>query len=255
MSYDDPEEELLDQHLREAFSEFELPPARHVWPSIEGQLGALPGTSPLLSFKLLLPAIAVVGVAAGWLLPRPAPTIPAATTLIARKLPVQAPLLAPVVGPEASAAPVEASAASTTSVVVGTRQPVAVPNQPVRRPAAVAPLVPQPPTLATASAVTAASFAGPDADSSISNTLSVHPSAPATEAAQVALVPGTARASAASGAPKAVVHQEFHAEFRQPTHRRAEKGRGIRRHLSAVGQWVQQLVSPRRARTTGHPSF
>jgi len=68
----DPDDELLDQLLRETFNDFELPPASSVWTGIEGHLAAMPpGTRPL-PLRWLLPVVALVGVGAGWLLPRPA---------------------------------------------------------------------------------------------------------------------------------------------------------------------------------------
>ncbi|WBA40716.1 hypothetical protein [Hymenobacter canadensis] len=251
MSYDDPEEELLDQHLREAFSEFELPPARRVWNGIEGRIGTLPGASqPLVPLKFLLPAVVLAGVAAGWLLPRPTPTLPAAPAPATRTVAAQATPLNP--GTDAAAS-VELVSAGPVAVAGTGRRLSAVPRPAGRRPVAVAPLASQLPPLATALDADLAAVLLSEVDSNAASALPVAPYTPVTPA--VVPAPEIAQAPSATEAPRADGQQGSHTEFRQPTHRRAEKGRGIRRRLSAVGQWARHLVSPRRARTTGKPRF
>lgn len=248
MSYDDPEEELLDQHLRETFSEFELPPASRVWQGVEGRIGGLPGPAPsLLPLKLLLPAIALAGVAAGWLLPRPTATLPAAKPATAQVAPVQT-------GQPAAVAEVMTPAAlastGTSSVMAARprRQLRAVPSNLAERAAPVEPLTSQPATLAAAAQAHTIVLPVPEADSNAALSTAPRRRTASDE-------PATAGTGPTTDATKAESPRGFHPEFRQPTHRRAEKGRSIRRRLSAVGQWVRHLVSPRRVRTTGQPSF
>lgn len=253
MSYDDPEEELLDQHLREAFSEFELPPANRVWKGIEGRIGTLPGAAqPLIPLKFLLPAVALAGVAAGWIFSPSAPTMPPAKPTVSYTPPAQAvpasPLPeAPVLVPAAQIRSITPNLATST-----TRQRWAASSRLAQRPA-VEPLAPQLPELTLASGPNHAGLPVP----AISGKAPAYwdtVSAVGVESS-VVLGPVAAPPSAAAETPKADGPKSFHAEFRQPTHRRAEKGRGIRRHLSAVGQWARHLMSPRRTRTTGQPNF
>ncbi|WBO83666.1 hypothetical protein [Hymenobacter yonginensis] len=250
MSYDDPEEELLDQHLREAFSEFELPPASRVWQGVEGRIGGLPGTAKsLMPLKLLLPAIALAGVAAGWLLPRPAATLPAAKPAAAQVAPVQT--VQPTSLPDVLAPTALASTPAGSSSAVAARprrQLRAVPSNLAERAAPVDQLTYQSTTLAAAAEAHDIILPVPEADSNAA--LSTAPRSRTASADPV--VAGT---EPTTDATKAESPRGFHTEFRQPTHRRAEKGRSIRRRLSAVGQWMRHLVSPRRVRTTGQPSF
>ncbi|WP_044015800.1 hypothetical protein [Hymenobacter sp. APR13] len=248
MSYDDPEEELLDQHLREVFNEFELPPANRVWQGIEGRIGGLPGTAKsLMPLKLLLPAIALAGVAVGWLLPRPTSTMSVLKPGMVQMAPVQAERPAPVPEVMTPAAP-----ASTGSVPAAAARPKpqlrAEPSNLNDRAAPVELLTSQPATLAIAAEATCIVLPVSEVDSNI-----YLPTVP--RSSMAAATPIAADSAPTSAAPKAEGQQGFHAEFRQPTHRRAEKGRSIRRRLAAVGQWARHLISPRRVRTTGQPNF
>lgn len=253
MSYDDPEEELLDQHLREAFSEFELPPANRVWKGIEGRIGTLPGAAqPLLPLKFLLPAVALAGVAAGWILSPATLIMPAPKPTVAyMPPPSQAAPASPMMEGPASVSPAQISLTTLGTDANANRQRWAAPNRLTRLPA-IAPLASLLPKLALASGPAAALLVP-----GISGEASVYrDTVPAVNAEPlVGSEPVATQPSVAAEMPKADGPKGFHAEFRQPTHRRAEKGRGIRRRLSAVGRWARHLVSPHRTRTIGQPNF
>ncbi|WP_046243375.1 hypothetical protein [Hymenobacter terrenus] len=69
-----PEEDLIDQSLRDAFQDYHLPPVghMHVWAGVEERIASLPTPSKGLPYRLIIPITAVLGVTVGWLLPRPA---------------------------------------------------------------------------------------------------------------------------------------------------------------------------------------
>jgi hypothetical protein len=250
MIYDDPEEELLDQHLREAFSELELAPAHRIWEGIEGRMGALPGAArPGLPLALLLPAMALAGVAAGWLLPRPTATMPPAKPGVAQValVPARRPALMPELPASELTAP--AAAAPDGSLPAAAARPGrqfrAAPGRLTGRAAPVELLAFQPATLAAATEPNHAALPAPGAAST------AHPSAvPRGSAPALAAAAGAAPAPEAA---KAAGPQGFHAEYRQPTHRRAEKSMAFRQRLAAVGQWARRLVGPGRGKATGHP--
>jgi hypothetical protein len=282
----EPENELLDHTLRDTFSEFELPPGQHVWTGIEGRIAALPKARRALPLKLLLPAVALVGVGVGWLLPRPAffgptppvpvptvlqpPTMPE-TVMVASRMPLEKtppPMLAAA---DVVAVPVSTRQYASTSAhrPAALRAPAAVPPaahvaRPVVAQALETPPAPESATSAsTESTVSAAAFMLPAADSAAFGTLASlsSPDSVPVAVAGAAMAPLTAPVEVlnprhtAAASPKTESQQEVHTEFRQPTHRMAERGRGIRRRLSAVAVWARQVVSPRRARATGQPNF
>ncbi|GAA4351095.1 hypothetical protein GCM10023185_09500 [Hymenobacter saemangeumensis] len=75
---EEPEDNRLDQSLRDIFSDYDLPPARHVWTGIEQRLADLP--PPVLPVRrrrpvplpFLFALVALLAGLAGWLLPHAA---------------------------------------------------------------------------------------------------------------------------------------------------------------------------------------
>lgn len=273
----EPENELLDHRLRETFSEFALPPGPHVWADIEGRIAALPRARRALPLKLLLPAVALVGVGVGWLLPRPAflrpappvsvptvlrpPTLPE-TVLVAARRPSETALLPAPATVDAAVVPASARqyAGSSTRHHAAVRVPAAMlPVAHAAGPVNVLP-VDAPPVPESASLESTAVFELSAADSAAFGPLAFLSVPDAVRVAAAGTVATSAEAPGlgqvgATASPKAESQREGHTGFRQPTHRMAERGRGIRRRLSAVAVWARQVVSPRRARTTGQPSF
>ena len=275
----EPEDELLDHALRETFSEFALPPSQHVWMGIEGRIAALPKTRRALPLKLLLPAVALVGVGVGWLLPRPAffgpsplvptvlqpPTVPETVMVASRMLPgtTLPPTVAAVNGATASVSARQYAATSArhhaATRVLAADLLAAQATGPMGAPAMEAPQAPESATPELT--VPAAGFELSAADSAAFGSLAFlfPPDYTPVAADGAVIAPATVEAlglgQTATANPKAESQQEGHTGFRQPTHRMAERGRGIRRRLTAVVVWARQVVSPRRARTTGQPSF
>ncbi|KAA9325512.1 hypothetical protein F0P96_19455 [Hymenobacter busanensis] len=86
---EEPDFNRLDESLREAFSDYTLPPAAPVWRGIEERLAALPpeprpARRPL-PLPWLLPLAVLLGVAIGWLLPKRV-VVPPNSTVVARTL-------------------------------------------------------------------------------------------------------------------------------------------------------------------------
>jgi hypothetical protein len=80
---EEPEENRLDQSLRDVFNDYELPPAAPVWTGIEKRLANLPPPvlprrrRRLVPLPLLFGLVALLAGLGGWLLPHPArPTSP-----------------------------------------------------------------------------------------------------------------------------------------------------------------------------------
>jgi hypothetical protein len=274
----DPDDELLDQLLRETFNDFELPPASRVWTGIEGHLAAMPpGTRPL-PLRWLLPVVALVGVGAGWLLPRPANRDSTPKTV------VRSPAAGLVVPPRretlVNSAPVggkamEASIAKVRESTQGTvgrhgRAVVPAPRQRVLPAAASAVVLP----------AAAISAARPDSvpllvlpanadvvvpGYTVATPLPDSVSVPENGAfASSAVADATLLAYAGEERNIAVtqptfVHKEGSRErrlgYRVPMHRTAEKGRGFRRHMAFLTRRLQHIFGPRRSRTNSQSNF
>lgn len=279
----DPEDELLDQSLRETFSDFDLTPASHIWAGVEGQLAALPKAPRAVPYKLLLPLVGLVGVGVGWLLPRPeaVPPVQVPKTEQRTATPTEATLAAASqVAPPAPFGP----AAST--VVSRSRQPaarvvvvsatsraratrltgqestgqVSLPAAPAVEPSegiVATSLTTAPPSarevLAADSVLTDA--AQPAATAGLADS----PQAPVAKAviapaqasgSELASKPATTGALRPDGAAR-----ERRTEYRAATHRRAEKGRGFRRRFVHLTQQVRHIFSPRRSRAAAQPDF
>ncbi|WP_201980848.1 hypothetical protein [Hymenobacter rubidus] len=267
----DPEEHLLDQSLRDAFRDYHLPPAghMHVWDQVEERIAALPAPRTGLSYRLVLPLTAAlgVGVAVGWLLPRPAapPVAPAAapavhaTTWVAPQH--AAPSWAAHVGAASTVAcaPVHRLASKTAGRNAASHLSVQLPKQAASNPVKparpskpiqaeqVARVLPDSATQPTAR-LTALAPAPLAADSNRENN-----NLPAPELSTAAsALPKEAPAKAASVAPEhATAHPAKTAKqeevnekmlYRKPTHRQPERGLGWRRWVTHLSQVVHRIL-------------
>ena len=273
MSFD-PEENLLDESLRETFRDYHLPPAEHmhVWAGVEKRIATLAAPRQgLLSYQLVLPLTAAlgVGVAVGWLLPRPASpppppqTVPAvhATTWAAMR-----PAAVPQVAPAPVALPAPASTLETAKMPASSPFKVsAKPRVVTTKPAVLASAAVARPVVALVSIapVPAASYGSLASDTACTNlvaSLSEPPSGehglPAVAANTTAALPASAErskalASEAPVSPEAVEHATKAAKpdrvnermlYRKPTHRQPERGvGGIRRWFSHLTQGIRHL--------------
>ena len=264
-----PEENLLDQALRDVFCNYTLPPAEHtrVWAGVEQRLTTLSTPRTGLPYRLLLPLTALLGVAVGWHLPRPAtwqtppPRVEIAPVAQAGTAPATQSWTAHnAVFPLSTRSAVETVAPEPT----GERARVTGrPSQPPhhsahqssfnQRPALTAPaLGTAVPAVATADTVIkliplelptleAQSLAA--ADSLLAETSPAATSPPATEAATS---PSPALATHAHSAKpqKLEISTEKLLVYHKPSHRLPERGTGLRRWLSHVVQSFHRILSP-----------
>ena len=277
------EDDRLDQSLRDTFSDFDLPPSSHVWAGIEGQLSALPESPRPVPLLLVLPLVGLVGVTIGWLLPRPATVNPAprpATETAAKirlaslrnQLPASQVMV--YVIPRSST---QALAFPYTSkkVASSVAEPASKPAK-VRSRNATSSSAPQPAQLASANTATPIDLLLPKVVSPTRKLLSLPTDtgvqaelptvalvAPAVD--QTLLILNTAAVAAPSASRKTAEAPEPGAkgeglrerrpEYRMPTHRLAERGRGLRRIQNNFVKHWQHLFGSRRARVAAQPDF
>lgn len=266
-----PEENLLDASLRDAFRDYHLSPAEHmhVWNGVEKRIAtlALPRKA-LLSFRLVLPLAAAlgVGVAVGWLLPRPTsppPHPPAVPTVRTSTWTAPAPPAMPRVAPAAVGrrpanpvlGPWKAVAAKPLLSINGhsdakTKGPVAKAAavavvQPVAGAGVAKVLVASSDSVAPAAVpsdlVMAAPMPTPN-DSSLPASPRPTPALAPTARADAGPVSSTAPKEAAAPAAKAAKPDRVNEKmlYRKPTHRQPEHGvGGIRRWFSRLTQGIR----------------
>jgi hypothetical protein len=241
------EDNLLDQSLRDVFRDYDLPPDAHprVWEGVAGRIATLPAPATGVSYRLLLPLTAVIGVGIGWLLPHPA-ALPAAkpaapTTHIVSSAP------AVVVAPAAAAMMPTESAAAVPAVA---SQAAAQPQRPSRKRRVAA--QPRPATRITSSASVVS-----DSASMAVVQAAVTPEVVAlTDSAPVAAAPATVHmATAPASAPAQQVAPSAEAKtpkpagtnekigYRKLSQRQPEGRRGIGRWFTRFFQGIRHLLS------------
>lgn len=257
------EDDRLDQSLRDTFSDFDLPPSGHVWSGVEGRLSAQPGPPRQVPLLLLLPAVALVAGAVGWLLPHPAtaPAVPpAASTTQASTKPLPQP-------PSTTSALAATSAAPAGTPVFGAAPPVTV-RQPARpavgasrgqanhyqnSPLAQAARPTPPPTdrleVTTqplhALNLVAARKTAPEAVPATLQ-LPVAAATPGNLPQQDTAGASTSAPYAAAQPSKAEPRQEWRPEYRTPKHRLAERGLRLQRLRNNITKQWQRLFKPQR---------
>ena len=275
------EDDRLDQSLRDTFSDFDLPPSGHVWSGIEGHLSTMPRTSWSVPRVLLLPVVGLIGVTVGWLMPRPealrlAPQPRPATQKTVAVAASESLLPGGLV---AQAAPVAPSALNPAAVAV----------RPVRSPSSsISPALPRRGTVfqlpASGEAATpiepvVARLALPDQDvlralettgpssampdrlfsglSGATPQLSVESEASIQElpSATAAFSPIRSSVNSLEQSAKGEGLREWRPEYRVPTHRLAERGRGLRRVRNTIAKQWQHLFGPRRSRLATQSRF
>jgi hypothetical protein len=268
---EEPEDDRLDQSLRDTFSDFDLPPSGHVWSGIEGHLSAMPGPPRKVPLLLLLPAVGLVGVAVGWLLPHPTeqtsnpkPTVTAQTSvrpiplpakeLAAYKAPQLPPTSQPVRAvPTVSAKPVAKRVRPALDASVDRNANVTPIHQPIdsaTTTAAIQPVTPGETVSYATPAVTESSPAQVLPSSQLENSSVVTPSADATNL-RLRDTAGSAHAKYAAELPKQSFKnenlREWRPEYRMPKHRLEERGGRLRRIRNSITKHWQRLFAPRRA--------
>ncbi|SHL27508.1 hypothetical protein [Hymenobacter psychrotolerans] len=272
----DPEDELLDQSLRETFSDFDLTPASHIWAGVEGQLAAMPKVPRAVPYKLLLPLAGLVGVGVGWLLPRE-DVAPSAHKTEQSVVSAKAPRAATL-----QRAPALALAPDAPDVALRRQQPtrslVSAGKGPVvaSRPA-VPPQSTAPAPSAEVSTAIAQQTPAPDL-TPVAAPEVVAPDTMSADVAQEAVAADSQRTLVVGAAPQIVsdpaasnmvagkaatagtfrpdgAARERRTEYRTATHRRAEKGRSFRKRLVHLTQQVRHLFSPRRSKAAAQPDF
>lgn len=269
---EEPEDDRLDQSLRDTFSDFDLPPSGHVWSGIEGHLSAMPGpprTAPLL---LLLPAVGLVGVAVGWLLPHPTeppaqprPAITAQAAIQPSRQPTQEPMAysAPQ-APLGSNTVRLTSAARTNSVTkrvpataaaspTNSNASAAVAYQPLDSIAPVADLQPTTPQEVALSTTLIAPESTDDQPTLSSPTEVSSATVPSVDATSLRLrdTAGAVHSKYATEPSKQSFKneslREWRPEYRTPKHRLEERGGRLRRIRNSITKHWQNLFGPRRS--------
>ncbi|UOG74502.1 hypothetical protein MTX78_20585 [Hymenobacter tibetensis] len=273
------DDDRLDQSLRDTFSDFDLPPSHQVWTGIESRLSTLPGAPRSVPLGFVLPFVGLLGVAVGWLLPRPALTpvprpaseVPLETRTASQQL--VSPALSAYIIPRASTqalasgkppmpGPIPAiyGQIASSSAVKGTQNP---PRRAVyaavAEPASATKAAEQA-TLAEASLVSTApltentdllTIIATGVESTATSVSTVLPRLVEREQ-QAATAHHLASAKEVEGQEVNVrgdVLRERRPEYRVPTHRLAERGRGLRRIQNTVTRQWQRVFTPRRAAT------
>ena len=266
----EPEDNSLDQSLRDAFQDYDLPPTEHmhVWDNVARQLATPAGPSgPHLLYRVGLSVMAALGLmAGGWLLVAPSETEPEPTARVSTQLPPSAEQVVPMPGAsEAAATPEPDPAPAAELMPLPLPKPAAVASKhrapaPKLKPLAqAAPAMPNRPTskavvaaapdtgpnrVAAANLTPAGVSAAPAASSpGPASTAPIGPRKPATEAApdeDSALATVATEATAKSG--KYLESEESNFKFHKPTHRLAESGTGFRRWLSRLKKNLRRIV-------------
>lgn len=273
------DDDRLDQSLRDTFSDFDLPPSHQVWTGIESKLSTLPGAPRSVPLGFVLPFVGLVGVAVGWLLPRPA-LAPAPRP--ASEVPVKARMtnqqlvssaLSTYIIPRASTralasssskpavvAPVAASGNKSVSRLAkkgAGQQPrttvfAATITQPTSTSAPGHTALVEAPSANTAPVVESNDLLAAIAISLESTATSVSAVLPSIveQEHQVASAQQLATAKEAGVLELNVrgeLLRERRPDYRVPTHRLAERGRGLRRIQNTVVRQWQRVFAPRRA--------
>jgi hypothetical protein len=265
----EPEDDRLDQSLRDTFSDFDLPPSSHIWGGIESQLSAIPGPPRTVPLSLLLPAVGLVGIAVGWLLPHPTkptqepqPTVTAQTAVQPKPLPAPVPLAyvseqTPLHG-NAVRIQVKANSTVTKRVRLVPTSAATSPNgQTATLPqltdsttlaAAVMPTMPPKPASSTTAAVAEPSFTQPVALAS--SPLAEKSAAIGTSSTLIAAplqdTAGTTPPPYTSASPKQSL-REWRPEYRTPKHRLEERGGRLRRIRNSITKHWQHLFGAHRS--------
>ena len=268
---EEPEDDRLDQSLRDTFSDFDLPPSGHVWSGIEGHLSAMPGPPRTVPLLLLLPAVGLVGVAVGWLLPHPTEPPAQPRPAITAQAAIQ-PSRQPVQEPVAYSAPQAPLSSNTVRLT-----PAARTNSVTKRVPAAAAL----PANSNASAAVAyqpLDSIAPVADLQLPTSQEVAPSTkldtPESAADQPLLssptevssstVPSVDATSLRLRDTAGAVHskyatepskqsfkneslREWRPEYRTPKHRLEERGGRLRRIRNSITKHWQNLFAPHRS--------
>ncbi|MBD2714233.1 hypothetical protein KBK19_04200 [Microvirga sp. STR05] len=278
-----PEDELLDESLRETFSDFTLSPSSRLWAGVEEQLADIPKAPRALPYKVLLPLVGLVGVGVGWLLPHPESTKPTPKTEQPAVSRTEAPAAALQPAPT-TVSPDILSAVAPNKLEAGREQAAttAEKRMAARRPQLTgvetkritAAQTPETDTLVLAASAALPLAALPPAADTLTATALPAPAAVSADS-QLSAAPvqlsasevrenertGTAGTGAATRAAAAGVlkpgeaPREWRTEYRVPTHRMAEKGRGFRRRITHLTQQVRHVFSPRRSKAAAQPDF
>lgn len=275
------EDDRLDQSLRDTFSDFDLPPSSHVWAGIESHLSALPAPTRPLPLLLVLPIVGLVGVTIGWLLPRPATVspVPQPTNEATTKTRL-ASLRSSLLGSAETAYTIPRSSTEALASPRTSKPATASIDKPLakRMEAASAPKVKSrhssspPEFVASANTLTPIDSLPLRAVSSIepvaapgesilqAELLTVSQVVPAVEQplGRESVAMPTARSSTAGvlePSQRGDGLRERRPEYRVPTHRLAERGRGLRRIQNNFVRHWQHFFGPHRARVAAQPDF
>lgn len=235
-----PDETPLDQSLREVFHDYHLPPAEHpdVWNGLAQQLAtqAAPRTNAGLSYRLVLPLTAAlgVGIAVGWLLPRPAATPAVRHTVASQPAAVAKPLAAGFDTPDKSLK-------SNTSTIEVSAVPTAVLAHSVARPArrhaaSVRPATSQPSVQETPAE--APMLAAATLDSAVER----QPLATALDSNLLPVATAGNTDSVAAKTPRGKEPEESVILYHKATHRLSERGIVIRRWFAHLGKSMRHLL-------------
>jgi len=274
------EDDRLDQSLRDTFSDFDLPPSSHVWAGIENHLSALPGTPRPLPLLLVLPIVGLVGVTIGWLLPRPSTVSPAPRP--ANEATTKTRLASLYTQPPARAETAYTIPRASTNALAfphTAKQVAAIIDKPVTR--QIAASLPKAQSRGVSSApqfVASANTLTPIDSLPLRAVSSIESLVAPTESTGQAALPivsevaplveqpydiGTVATPSARYKAAEILEpnqkgeglREWRPEYRVPTHRLAERGRGLRRiQKNFVKHW-QHFFGPHRARLAAQPDF
>jgi hypothetical protein len=266
---DDHEDDRLDQSLRDTFSDFDLPPSSHVWRGIEGQLSAMPPPPRTVPLRLLLPAVGLVGVAIGWLLPhpteqtqkpQPASTAQASIPADSQSMPSSLADNAPSATLPRNTVRVEPATFGSTVTETKRARPVAsAATQGLR--AAASQLLTSDAVVANAEPA-ALTEAAPNAVPAASESVTTQPPSSSSQAndsteeflAEVSNRPLQDTAAAASSGYASVFPKqsfkneslrEWRPEYRTPKHRLEERGGRLRRIRNSITKHWLKLFAPR----------
>ena len=268
---EEPEDDRLDQSLRDTFSDFDLPPSGHVWSGIEGHLSAMPGPPRTVPLLLLLPAVGLVGVAVGWLLPHPTeppaqprPDITAQAAIQPSRQPVQEPVAysapqAPLssntvrLTPAARTSSVTKRVPSATTLPTSQSHNAAVAYQPLDSATLIAdaqPVAPQEVAPSIASDTPESTVNQPLLSSPTEVSSSTVPSVDATSL-RLRDTAGAVHSKYATEPSKQSFKneslREWRPEYRTPKHRLEERGGRLRRIRNSITKHWQNLFGPRRS--------
>ncbi|WP_375433830.1 hypothetical protein [uncultured Hymenobacter sp.] len=279
------DDDRLDESLRDTFSDFDLLPSSHVWAGIEGHLSALPSAPRPVPLLLVLPLVGLVGVTVGWLLPRPATVSPPPPTTETAAKTRMASLHSQLSANEGMAYTIPRSSTQALAFRHTPRQVASLVDKPASKTKKILPLprikgqnltsysASQPQLVASANTSTPTDLLPLSAVSLTEKLLTVPTDSavqvepPTTVVAPIAAQQHSNKGAvvAPSGGYKVVEVpapsskgeglRERRPEYRVPTHRLSERGRGLRRIQNNFVKHWQHLFGPRRARVAAQPDF